>query len=140
MEQIPRWVGRSSVGVPRVVQWFAILVSTGLSGLLLLGLGLVTSEYRPSGASLLQQAIVAFAAASLSMCLSVYLLARPLRSAARLRIVYISLFVAIGSALAVYLRESWVWDLPAQLLALVAVLSSITSGSVVVNSVRGHDV
>ena len=140
MDQTPRGGGRSSAGVPSAVQWFAVVVSTGLSGLLLLGVGLVTVEYRPSGASLLQQTIVAFAAASLSMCLSIYLLRKPLPSAGRSRTAYLSLFAAVGSALALYLRESWVWDLPAQLIVLVAVLSSVTSGGIVVDSVRSQDV
>jgi len=70
MEHTPRRGGRSSAGVPRAVQWFAVVVSTGLSGLLL-ALLFVTSEYRPSGASVLQQVVVVFAVSSLSLFLSV---------------------------------------------------------------------
>jgi len=138
MEQTPRRSRRSNAGVPRAVQWFAVLASTGLSGLLLLGLALVTVEYRPSGASLLQQAIVAFAAAACSMCMSVYLLRRPLPNSGQSRLVFLLLFAAVGSALALYLRESWVWDLPARLVAALALLSTVTSGIVVFNSVRGR--
>jgi hypothetical protein len=84
--------------------------------------------------------MVAFAVSSLSLFLSVYLLKRPLHSAGPSRIVYLALFAAIGSALALYLRESWVWDLPTQLFALLAVLSTITSGSVVLRSVWEQDI
>ena len=138
MEHTPHLSRRSTAGVPTGVQWLAVLASTGLTGLLLLGLALVTVEYRPSGASLLQQAIVAFAAAGLSMCMSEYLLRRPLPNSGQSRLVFLLLFTAIGSALALYLRESWVWDLPARLVAALALLSTVTSGIVVFNSVRGR--
>lgn len=139
IEQAPSQRGRW-IAVSRVVRWLAVLASAGLTGVFLLGLGIAMSEYRPSGASLVQQAIVAFAAVALSMCLSVYLLVRPLRSTGRSRVVYVLLFAAIGSAFALYVRGSWVWDLSAQLLALLTAVSIVTSGGVVVDSVRSDDV
>ena len=140
MEQASHQDGRESAAVSRVIQVSAVLASVALTGLLFLGLAIVMSEYRPSAVSLVQQAIVAFAVASVSMCLSAYLLVRPLRHVERSPAVYILLFAAIGSSLAIYLRESWEWDLPGQLLAFVGVLSTVASGCVVVGSVRGEDV
>ena len=128
---------QSSAGVPTAIQWFVVVVSAGLSGLWLLGLALVLVEYRPSGASLLQQATVGFAAAGVSMCLSIYLLGRPLQSVVVSRMVYLLVLVAMGSTLAMYLRESWVWDPTAQLFAFLAALSAVTAAGVVI-SARGQ--
>ena len=130
--------GRSSAAVPKVVQWLAVLSSTALSAVLLYGLMFIRSEYRPSGAGLLQQIAVAFAVAGLSMCLSVYLLTRPLLRAERTRTAYVWLFASIGSAFALKLRPMLGlirdWDVPALLFALLAVVSTVASGSLVVDS------
>lgn len=123
---------QTSTWLSRVVRWFAVVASTGLAALLVLGLGLVRSEYRPSGASLLQGLVVAFMVASFSMCLSSYLLARPLSDATRSRTAYRSLFVAIGAALGLYLSPPWVWDLFSVLLASAAVLAAVYSAVVIV--------
>jgi hypothetical protein len=130
--------GRSSAAVPKVVQWLAVLSSTALSAVLLYGLMFIRSEYRPSGAGLLQQIAVAFAVAGLSMCLSVYLLTRPLLRAERTRTAYVWLFASIGSAFALNLRPMLGlirdWDMPALLFALLAVVSTVASGSLVLDS------
>jgi hypothetical protein len=137
MNQDSRSRGRSSEQVPTVVRWVAVVVSTGLTGLLLLGLLLVWSEYRPSAVNLLQQVVVAFVVATLSMCVSVYLLVRPLSDPGQSLVAYIALSVAIVSALAVYVRPTFVWDFPALLFVAFGVLSTVTCVSVVVSSVRG---
>jgi len=122
----------------KTVQILAVVGSTGLSGAVLLGLGIAMSEYRPSGASLVQQGVVALAVAILSMALSVYLLIKPLGVLERLRLAYVWLFAALGSALTLFARDSFFWDWLALGLALLAVLSTITAVMVVVNSNRSR--
>jgi hypothetical protein len=112
----------------RIVQWLAVLTSAALTLLFLLGLGLVGSEYRPSGAILLQQVLIAFGCSLLATCIAIYLMRRPPRGVALTSIAYLSLFISIGSVLAMYLIESWVWDAPSMIRAWVAVLATTVSG------------